>query len=83
MYILRAGVNGSLIEVKARAQMTPPMLLLIRQARPAPNLTLMSVSQAVSVKMAPPVMPAPTVQPPVSTASKSIKMMPEMQPGGA
>ena len=38
----------------------------------APTQMQISVSQAVSAKMAPPVMPAPTVQPPASTAPKPI-----------
>ena len=56
--------------------MGQPMLRLMRQAKPAPSQIAIRVSQAVSEKIEPPVMPAPTVQPPASTAPKPISTAP-------
>ncbi len=49
-----------------------------RSMNPAPSHMPASASQAVSEKMAPPVMPAPTAQPPASMLPKPMAMAPAM-----
>ena len=49
-----------------------------RSVRPAPAHMPTNATQAVSAKMEPPVMPAPTAQPPASIAPKPISTAPTM-----
>ena len=65
MYILRLNRTFKLMEVKMPTQTARSMLLLKHHARLVPPQLLTSVSQAVSAKMAPPVLPAPKYKPPL------------------